>query len=88
MNYILKNFLFTKRIFVNDTKINNEENFYTVFTLANKFGIRITKGMELATFDMISLSSDMLGVDVPEPFYRGVPESVKAFLGMLIAGTL
>ena len=73
----LKEFLFEKHVLVNDTKEYKEACFPTVFALANRFGIRITEGMELAVPEMIRFASEMLGESVPEPFYRGFPETVK-----------
>ena len=73
----LKEFLFSKYILVNDTGENKAECFPTVFALAHRFGIRITQGMELAVPEMIRFAAEQMGQSVPEPFYRGFPESVK-----------
>ncbi len=51
--------------------------FPVAFALANLFRIRITEGEELLQEDMIRYVSERLGEHVPEPFYRGFPESVR-----------
>ncbi len=48
-----------------------------IFSLAALFNIRITDGGKLAQEEMIPYVSEKLGVHVPEPFYRGFPESVR-----------
>ena len=77
MKELFKDYLFQKHILVSET--GDEKNaFEVVFSLANLFGIRIVSGEKLAETDMISYVSEQLGEDVPEPFYRGFPESVRA----------
>ncbi len=77
MKKIYKNYLFRKHILVSET--NDPENpFETVFSLAHLFGIRVTQGEHLADASMIRYASSQLGEKVPEPFYRGFPESVRA----------
>jgi hypothetical protein len=49
----------------------------TLFSLANLFNIRITEGEELVQEEMISFAEKQLGTNVPAPFYRGFPESVR-----------
>ncbi len=49
----------------------------TVLSLAALFGIRIVSGAGLAQPWMIRFASGQLGMDVPEPFYRGFPQSVR-----------
>ena len=70
-------FLFEKHILVNSTGPSPEECFPAAFALANRFGIRIEKGMELATRSMIPVAANCLGEYVTEPFYRGFPETVR-----------
>ena len=83
MKKIFKEYLFQKHIFVCETAeaglAENEEPhvFETLFSLANLFGIAITEGKELAQQGMIETASEMLGKDVPKPFYQGFPESVR-----------
>ncbi|MBR5108836.1 MAG: hypothetical protein IK099_01475 [Clostridia bacterium] len=49
----------------------------TLVALARFFGIEITEGAALAQPGMIRLAQEMLGKDVPEPFYRGFPATVR-----------
>lgn len=60
-------------------KKSSEEThvFEVLFSLANLFGIRITEGEQYADRSMIAYVSDRLGIRVPEPFYRGFPQSVR-----------
>ena len=76
MNALLKDFLFTKGFFVGEEG-PNENAAEVLVSLADLFGIRITSHSELASEDMIRVSSRGLGIHVPEPFYRGFPESVR-----------
>ena len=71
-----KDYLFQKHILVAEGKAP-EHVFETLFSLAGLFGIKIVKGEELADPSMISYASSQLGEKVPEPFYRGFPESVR-----------
>ena len=75
MKSIYKDYLFNKHILVNEKP--EEYVLETLVAMANLFGVRITEGQELASHNMIEYLSDKLGVNVPEPFYRGFPESVK-----------
>lgn len=83
MKEIFRNYLFDKHIFVNEvtdyegTGVNAEDQFETLFALANLFGLRITEGEKLIDRSMINFASERLGENVPEPFYRGFPESVR-----------
>lgn len=80
MNKIYKDYLFKKHYLVKENTpvgIELKDVFATLFTLANKFGIKIVQGVEYAHPDMIQEAADMLGEYVPEPFYRGFPESVR-----------
>ena len=81
MQSIFKEYLFTKHVFVcesADLAQAESQAFETVFSLANLFGISVTKGKDLARMEMIELAAKELGVNVPEPFYKGFPESVKS----------
>ena len=69
-------FLFTKGILVGSEE--SEHAFSVCFTLAQKFGIRITRGAQYAVESMIPIAATVLGQYVPEPFYRGFPASVRA----------
>ena len=77
MKEICLNHLFEKHILVCDRDVNEENGFEVLFTLANMFNIRIDKGAKYAQRGMINFVSKQLGKDVPEPFYRGFPESVR-----------
>lgn len=85
MKDLYKRFLFNKHILVNEVNsetsgsksVENNDFFPVLITLGQKFGIRINKHPELATMDMIQLASEELGVDVPAPFYRGFPHTVR-----------
>lgn len=78
MKDIFKNYLFNKHILVNEGDIESTEiQFDTIFALANLFNIRITEGEKLASREMIKFASERFGENVPVPFYRGFPQSVK-----------
>ena len=77
MKRLYKDYLFQKHILVSESGEDNNA-FEVVFSLANLFGIRIVSGEKLAETDMISYVSEQLGENIPEPFYRGFPESVRA----------
>lgn len=68
-------FLFSKGILVNSGV--SENAFAARFALASKFNISITDGQEYAHEEMISFVSNMLGEDVPAPFYQNFPRSVR-----------
>ena len=73
---IYVNFLFSKGFFAgSDTK--EEFAFETLASLANLFNIQIISGHEMVSADMISVASRNLGEKVPEPFYRGFPQTVR-----------
>ena len=75
MKDLFKEYLFSKYILVND-KGSDENSFYALFTLAKKFAVEITKGQELAHINIVKFVSKQLGINVPQPFYKGFPESV------------
>ena len=84
MNDVLKQYLFNKHILVNDSPINYSSqkdqltaSFATVVTLAKKFSIRINDGAQLVSESMIDDAARYLGEYVPDPFYKGFPESVR-----------
>lgn len=78
MKDLFKEYLFTKHVLVaSELKPNKENSFNTLVALANKFAIKITKGMELASHEMIEFAAKQLGEYVPAPFYRGFPNSVR-----------
>lgn len=77
MEEIYKNQLFARCILVNDSKEKVSNNFEALFSLANLLNIKIVDGTELASLDVFKYASKMLGENVPEPFYKGFPESVR-----------
>ena len=76
MKDLYKEHLFAKHILVND-KGADDDSFYALFTLARKLAIEVTKGQELAHISIVKFASDMLGIHVPEPFYKGFPDTVR-----------
>ena len=79
MKNIYKSFLFEKHLFVSEGDPEQEDSrFETLFSLANLFGIRIVAGAELVRSYMIRFAAQELGENVPRPFYRGFPESVRS----------
>ena len=76
MEPLLKKYLFTKHVLVNDAG-EGENAAEVLYTLAVTFAIRVTDGAELAHPDMIRLAAKELGTKVPEPFYRGFPDTVR-----------
>lgn len=77
MKEIFKKYLFNKGYFVAEEGTGEERPGEVLISLANIFNIKISEGKELAQLDMVRMASEMLGVYVPEPFYKGFPESVK-----------
>lgn len=77
MNTIFKDYLFEHRIFVNEASEKSSNIFEIKFTLAKLFNIQITEGDDLVTEEMIHYAEEKFGQNVPEPFYRGFPESVR-----------
>lgn len=79
MEGIFRNFLFTRHILVNDRKEEptSEEILATLITLSAKFDIRIDDGLRFVTPQMIQDAAENLGEYIPEPFYRGFPQSVR-----------
>ena len=84
MKDIFKEYLFQKHILVCDRPVfhdsresQNADSFASVVALAKMFSIRITSGTENANLNMIEDASKYLGMDVPDPFYKGFPKSVR-----------
>ncbi|MBQ7308022.1 MAG: hypothetical protein IJW82_05800, partial [Clostridia bacterium] len=78
MEDIFKKYLFEKHILVNDFDSEPENSFEVLFTFANKLNIKIVKGQELADLRLFKFAAEEIGINVPEPFYRGFPKSVRA----------
>lgn len=77
MREIYKDYLFEKHILVRENNVEEKNVFETLFALAHFFGIRIIKGEKLVDHGMIGELSKRLGENVPEPFYKGFPKSVR-----------
>ena len=78
MKDIYKNYLFEKHILVSEQQESAQEDpFAVAFAMANMLGIKITKGEKLLRRYMIKYAASRLGEKVPEPFYKGFPESVR-----------
>lgn len=69
--------MFEKHILVSDEETEEKHVFETLFAMAHFFGVKITKGKELVRCGMVKELSKRLGENVPEPFYRGFPQSVR-----------
>ena len=84
MKDIFKEYLFQKHILVNDSPVfyasskeQRSATFATVVALAKMFSIKIVDGVEMVSESMIDDAAKYLGMDVPDPFYKGFPESVR-----------
>lgn len=77
MKEIYKDYLFEKHILVSDGETEEKHVFETLFAMAHFFGVKITKGRELVRCEMVKELSKRFGENVPEPFYRGFPQSVR-----------
>ncbi len=76
MKDIYKHFLFEKHILVNDEG-PQEHAFEVVFSLANLFAIKIVNGKHLATKNLIKYTASCLGHSIPDPFYKGFPQTIR-----------
>ena len=76
MKKIYIDYLFEKHLMVSEGE-ESKNPLETLFALANLFNIRIVKGDKLVRDYMIRVAADQLGENVPEPFYRGFPQSVR-----------
>ena len=75
MRKLYHDFLFAKGLFVGSGGVEQHAA-ETLAALAKLFNIKVVKHPEWAHPAMIEVASRNLGRDVPEPFYRGFPESV------------
>lgn len=76
MNTLFIDFLFSKHLLVNTAGQKNM-SFETLFSLANLFNIRIVSGQGLAEPEMLHVAERCIGRQVPAPFYKGFPQSVR-----------
>ena len=77
MQEIYKDYLFEKHILVSEGNSEERNIFEILFALAHFFGVRIIKGAKLVNYGMIGELSKSFGENVPEPFYKGFPKSVR-----------
>ena len=77
MKNIYNNYLFQKHILVSEGSISSEDVFPTLFSMASLFNVKIISGEKLAQPSMIRTLAANIGQNVPEPFYRGFPQSVR-----------
>ena len=72
-----KELLFEKHVLVNDYTEVSSDQAETLLSLGKLLNIRITKGAGLVHPDMLVFASEMLGANVPEPFYKSFPRGVR-----------
>ena len=77
MHEIYKDYLFEKHILVSNGNFEDKNAFEVLFALAHFFGVKILKGGKLVNYKMIGELSERFGENVPEPFYKGFPGSVR-----------
>ena len=78
MKEIYKNYLFEKHILVSEHQEDAQKDpFAAAFAMASLLGIKITRGEKLLRKYMIKYAASRLGINVPEPFYKGFPGSVR-----------
>lgn len=75
MKQIYERELFKKNILVDHNE--RENNFESLFSLANLFNIRINRNREWTDRAHVKLCETMIGTYVPSAFYRGFPNSVR-----------
>ena len=75
MKQEIKKHLAERGILVSEKR--SHDPFVVTIAMAQLFGVKITEGRELASEDMIPQLSEVLGLEVPAPFYRGFPQSVR-----------
>ena len=78
MDKLFEDYLFQKQILVRRDGEEEQHVFETLYALANLFNVSIGKNKAFAQNWMIAYVSERLGEDVPQPFYVGFPESVRA----------
>ena len=77
MHEIYKDYLFEKHILVSNGNLEDKNAFEVLFALAHFFGVKIIKGGKLVDYEMIGDLSERFGENVPKPFYKGFPGSVR-----------
>jgi len=76
MDNVFKNYLFTKQIIIGSESAEHPAE--VLFLLAKYYGVKIVDGESLACDDLVIYMARSLGENVPLPFYKGFPDSVKA----------
>lgn len=77
MKQIYKEQLFERNYIVSESEHDLDNSFEVLLSIMALFNIRIVSGAKLAQKEMIPFISGQIGINVPEPFYRGFPESVR-----------
>jgi len=76
MELLYQDHLFAKGLFVSEAGPSSHAS-EAVLSLAKLFNIQIVEHPEWADLPMVRLAQRNIGINVPEPFYRGFPESVR-----------
>lgn len=77
MKNIYREYLFTKNLLVAHSIKPSKTAFQTLFSMASLFGVKITKGQAYASLNHVEFLEVMLGHKVPDPFYKGFPQTVR-----------
>lgn len=78
MKKYFKDYLFNKHILVAESETESKDAFESAYSLYGLFGIRVVSGAQFACKSHLSFVSHTLGKIIPEPFYKGFPESVRS----------
>lgn len=78
MTRFLKEYLFEKHIIVSGKNTEQTNPLEAVYSLYALMGVRIVSGGCFLGKDDVSFVAEMKGKNVPTPFYRGFPDSVRA----------
>lgn len=78
MKQIYKEQLFEKSYLVSESANDFDNAFEVLYSLAALFNIRIVSGEKFAQKEMIPFVSKQLGINVPDPFYKGFPKTVRS----------
>lgn len=76
MKQLYRQFLFAKGILVSERPAEHPAE--TIVALAAKFGVHVTDGAAYADAGLLSFVADELGYYIPDAFYKGFPETVRA----------
>ncbi len=78
MKNIFKSYLFTKHILVAEENDSYDNSVEAVISMGHYLGIHITQNPDLCSLDMLKFAQEEMGENIPMPFYKGFPESVKS----------